>query len=124
MRGEKAVAASINLSQRRFLYDDRDADAARDDDGERWAVPVNLRASVGGVVQRQRLLVDGATASVNFDGPVDWVVVNDGAWGYYRVNYSPDLLGRLTAPGLPALGNPLDPAGDCGQSLLVMGPGI
>ena len=46
----------ITLSQRRFLYTagrgpDRGADG-----GERWAVPVNLRASVGGVVQRQRLL--------------------------------------------------------------------
>ena len=55
-------------------------------------MPVNLRASVGGVVQRQRLLVDGATASIDFDGPVDWVVVNDGGWGFYRVHYDPDLL--------------------------------
>jgi puromycin-sensitive aminopeptidase len=103
--GEEAT--TINLSQRRFLYDDGDRVGGTASE-ERWAVPINLRASVGGVIQRQRLLVDGATASVSFDGPVDWLVVNDGAWGYYRVNYSPDLLGRLTAPGLPALGNPLE----------------
>ncbi len=98
-------AASINLSQRRFLYEDG---KAGDDGGQRWAVPVNLRASVGGVVQRQRLLVDGATASVNFDGPVDWVVVNDGAWGFYRVRYAPDLLQSLSATGLAAVCNPLE----------------
>ena len=78
------------------------------DGGERWAVPVNLRASVGGVVQRQRLLVDGASASIDFDGPVDWVVVNDGAWGFYRVHYDPDLLLGLTGAGLATVCDPLE----------------
>ncbi len=82
---------SIRLSQERFLYDG--GGAGRQDGGERWAVPVNLRASVGGVVQRQRLLVDGATATINLDGPVDWVVVNDGGWGFYRVQLRPGLAG-------------------------------
>ena len=86
--------ASIRLTQERFLYDG--GGAGRRDGGERWAVPVNLRASVGGVVQRQRLLVDGASATINFDGPVDWVVVNDGGWGFYRVRYDPALLDRLS----------------------------
>jgi puromycin-sensitive aminopeptidase len=90
--------ASIRLTQERFLY--ATAGQGREDGGERWAVPVNLRASVGGVVQRQRLLVDGQSATVNFDGPVDWVVVNDGGWGFYRVRYAPELLGGLRAAGL------------------------
>jgi puromycin-sensitive aminopeptidase len=102
-------AASIHLSQERFLYDRNGAE--REDGGERWAVPVNLRASVGGVVQRQRLLVDGASATINFDGPVDWVVVNDGGWGFYRVHYDPALLGRLSAAGLPEVCDPLERMG-------------
>jgi puromycin-sensitive aminopeptidase len=100
---------SIRLSQRRFLYDSRGA--GREDGGQRWAVPVNLRASVGGVVQRQRLLVDGDSASINFDGPVDWVVVNDGGWGFYRVRYDPALLGRLSAAGLPSVCDALERMG-------------
>jgi puromycin-sensitive aminopeptidase len=101
--------ASIRLTQERFLYDA--AGAGRQDGGERWAVPITLRASVGGKVQRQRLLVDGASATVNFDGPVDWIVVNDGGWGFYRVRYAPALLGRLTAAGLPAVCDPLERMG-------------
>jgi puromycin-sensitive aminopeptidase len=102
-------AASIRLSQARFLYAGNGA--GRGDGGERWAVPVNLRASVGGMVQRQRLLVDGASATINFDGPVDWVIVNDGGWGFYRVSYEPELLGRLSAAGLAQVCDPLERMG-------------
>jgi puromycin-sensitive aminopeptidase len=107
-------ASSITLTQQRFLYaagggpdDQRDSQ----DGGELWAVPVNLRASVDGVVQRQRLLVDGKTANVSFDGPVDWVVVNDGGWGFYRVRYTPDLLRCLTGAGLAQACDPLERMG-------------
>ena len=62
-------------------------------------------------MQRQRLLLDGATASVNFDGPVDWVVVNDGAWGFYRVRYSSELWERLRAGGVTAILDPLERLG-------------
>ncbi len=99
-------SGNVRLSQRRFLYDGDGA--SRPDGGERWAVPVNLRASVGGVVQRQRLLVDGASASIDFDGPVDWVIVNDGAWGFYRVHYDPDLLSRLLGAGPATVCDPLE----------------
>jgi puromycin-sensitive aminopeptidase len=98
---------NVKLSQRRFLYRDGDG-ASGAGSGERWAVPVNLRASVGGVVQRQRLLVDGANASIDFDGPVDWVIVNDGAWGFYRVHYDADLLSRLLAAGPATVCDPLE----------------
>src|SRR5262249_15637081 len=55
--------------------------------------------------------VDGASATINFDGPVDWVVVNDGGWGFYRVHYNPALLGRLSAAGLPEVCDPLERMG-------------
>ena len=86
----------------------RSGPGPRAESGARWAVPVNLRASVGGVVQRQRLLVDGTSASIDFDGPVDWVVVNDGAWGFYRVHYDADLFARLTEAGPATVCDPLE----------------
>jgi puromycin-sensitive aminopeptidase len=98
---------TLRLSQRRFVYGDPAPDPVGDG-GERWAVPVNLRASVGGVVQRQRLLVDGATASIDLDGPLDWVVVNDGGWGFYRVHYDHDLLSGLLKAGLATVCDPLE----------------
>jgi puromycin-sensitive aminopeptidase len=94
---------AIRLEQRRFLYDARDAEGR-----EQWSVPVNLRASIGGEVQHQRLLLDGRSESITFDGPVDWVVVNDGAWGFYRSRYSPDLMARLRTAGLATVCDPLE----------------
>ena len=95
---------SITLTQGRFLYHADDSG----DGGERWDVPVNLRAQVGGVITRQRLLVDSETATVTFDGPLDWVVVNDGAWGFYRVRYPTSMLQRLCDAGLTTVCDPLE----------------
>ncbi|HLI00623.1 MAG TPA: M1 family metallopeptidase [Acidimicrobiales bacterium] len=78
----------VTLSQRRFLY------AGDGSDEGHWAVPVILRAGVGGETVHRRALVDGPT-EVDFGGPVDWVVANEGAWGFYRVAYSDALLAAL-----------------------------
>ncbi len=81
---------SLVLSQQRFLY-------AGEPDDTTWSVPINLRVSVGGTVGHQKLLLDQPQTTLTFDGPVDWVVVNEGAWGFYRVRYSADLLDALAA---------------------------
>ena len=91
--------ASLRLLQRRFLYDGTGSP-------ETWVVPVSLRASVNGSVQKQRLLLDGTEEIVSFDGPLDWVVVNEEASGFYRTHYSQQLLNRLTDRGLLELCSP------------------
>ena len=98
---EQTGPAELSLHQRRFLYDGSETD-------ERWVVPVNLRSSVEGEVQRQRVLLDGKSVSVSFDGPIDWVFVNDGAWGFYRVHYSPQLSQRLDAAGVLSVCAPME----------------
>lgn len=85
--------STVVLSQDRFLYDGSSGHV------ERWAVPVNLRASVGGAEVRERLLVDTDELRHSFSGPVDWLVVNEGAWGFYRVEYSDELWTSLLAAG-------------------------
>ena len=85
--------SSLKLRQRRFLYDGTESP-------EKWVVPISLRASVDGSVQKQRLLLDGTEETVDFDGPVDWVVVNEEASGFYRTHYSEELLGRLLGGGV------------------------
>ena len=80
----------LHLSQRRFLYSGGEGD-------ERWQVPLNLRYSTEGTVERSRVLLTETETTVELPGQLDWIVVNDGAWGFYRVRYDPPLLRRLMA---------------------------
>jgi puromycin-sensitive aminopeptidase len=84
-------AGTITLTQSRFRY------LPGEDDGARWKAPVLLRASVGGEVVRHRLVMGDETTTVELGGPPEWVVVNEGGWGFYRVHYEQDLLDRITA---------------------------
>ena len=83
----------IELNQRRFRY------LPSPDDGDaRWQVPVLMRASVDGVVGTRKLLLNDASATIDFgSSKADWVVINAGGSGFYRTRYSAELLRRLTA---------------------------
>ena len=85
-----ADGGRLTLSQQRFLY----AGGAGE---ERWQVPVNLRYSVDGRVTEARVLLADQSVDVELAGPPEWVLVNDGAWGFYRVSYEASLLRRLSA---------------------------
>jgi puromycin-sensitive aminopeptidase len=97
-------SCTVALHQRRFLYDGSESD-------RRWSVPINLRMSVDGAVQRHRVRLDEEWAEFAVDGPVDWVVVNDGAWGFYRVRYTPAMWQRLREGGVHDLLDPLERLG-------------
>jgi puromycin-sensitive aminopeptidase len=92
---------SVRLRQRRFRY-------LGDDEGERWAVPLLIRvtANDGSTIERRELL-DGDTLDLALDAPASWIVVNAGGHGFYKVDYSADLLGRLTSEALDQL-DPLE----------------
>jgi puromycin-sensitive aminopeptidase len=102
-----ADGARLTLRQERFLY----AGGAGD---ERWQVPINLRYSVDGLEDKARVLLDDQSVSVELSGPPDWVLVNDGAWGFYRVRYEASLLHNLLEVMATELGplNRLSLAGD------------
>ena len=80
----------FKLSQRRFAYLGGDTDA-----GQRWRIPVVLRASVKRGYVERRLLLDGDEATVSLPAKADWVVANSGGHGFYRVRYAPALLKKL-----------------------------
>ena len=84
------------LSQRRFLY-------AGDDDGTRWAVPVHVRQRHGEAVDDRWVLLDADEVALPLLHADATVVVNAEADGFFRVAYSPELLGRLTGPALATL---------------------
>jgi alanyl aminopeptidase len=83
----------VVLRQRRFLNAGVEAPA------QRWKVPVVLEAGAGGEVRRHSLLLDRETATVELGGPVDWVLPNGGAAGYYRWRLPAAMLGRLAEAG-------------------------
>jgi puromycin-sensitive aminopeptidase len=86
------------FTQRRFSYDDG-ARAADSPGATSWSVPVLARASIAGNVFEQRVLVEDAEVTVEFDADVDWLFVNAGAHGFYRVSYAPGVAETLLGSG-------------------------
>jgi puromycin-sensitive aminopeptidase len=78
----------VRLRQERFLYLDDGSDTTE------WVIPVILRHGGAGAQQVHKVLLDGPTVEVELPG-AEWVHVNWGASGFYRVRYSPELLDRL-----------------------------
>lgn len=104
-----ADGATLTLSQEPMAYAGGDPGPERD---RRWVVPVLVRsASSGGDGDGDgdgrddpvRALIEGDQVDVSLDGKADWVVVNSGAGGFFRVRYSPALLQGLTGPALARL---------------------
>jgi puromycin-sensitive aminopeptidase len=82
-------ARGLVISQRIFRYLQDGGDQERS-----WHVPIFLRAKgKDGIVNKTLLLSDRET-SVAVPG-LEWVVVNAGGHGYYRVRYSADLIAGL-----------------------------
>jgi puromycin-sensitive aminopeptidase len=82
--------STLTLTQKRFYYQESESATL-------YQVPVLLRAKTKEGIVEKRLLLNSQTATVNFASPVQWVVVNSGGSGFYRVNYSPKLLTALKA---------------------------
>ena len=83
-------AGGIVLSQRMFRY-------LQDDAGQEqtWLVPIFLRAGAkSGVVTKTILLANQELFQELPEEP-DWVVVNAGGHGFYRVRYGDDLMSGL-----------------------------
>lgn len=74
----------------RYLQDDSDAD-------RRWQVPIFLRARTAQGNHQQTALLTGDELRIPLPSQPDWVVLNAGGHGFYRVRYAPELLNRLTA---------------------------
>jgi puromycin-sensitive aminopeptidase len=85
-------ASGIKLSQRRFTYLPTEGGEA-----ERWLIPVRVRASVKRGFVDKPVLLGGEDLSVTLPAPPDWVVVNAGGHGFYRVQYAPPLLKKMAA---------------------------
>ena len=81
----------LRLTQRRFSNLGTTAAPGR------WQVPVVLQWSVGGRVQRQRVLLQDESMTIEAPGlaNAEWIHPNADEAGYYRWNLSPSLNTRL-----------------------------
>ena len=84
-----AGSASVSLTQRRFLY------SGPSEDETLWRVPVRI-ITENGSAEVSSLFTERAV-SVNAPGADGWIKVNAGGTGFYRVQYQPEDLLRLTA---------------------------
>ncbi|HEU4343354.1 MAG TPA: M1 family metallopeptidase, partial [Candidatus Binatia bacterium] len=81
---------SLVVSQNIFRY-------IRDGDGpdRRWHVPIFLRAGTEQGSVHQTVLLTDKQQRIELANEPDWVVVNAGGHGFYRVRYSADLAAAL-----------------------------
>lgn len=81
----------IVLSQQLFQYLPDGAAGAR-----RWQVPIFLKAHFAGGLHTQTALLTDGELRITLPAAPEWVVINAGGHGFYRVRYAPDLLSQLT----------------------------
>lgn len=81
----------LTISQERFCFTPLDHD-----DTSVWSVPVVLRYAADGRVVERRKLLESTAMDIDLGSDIDWVVVNAGGYGFYRVRYAPVLLQSLT----------------------------
>lgn len=88
---EGDTAGKLTLRQQRFCFTPLNGDDTV------WSVPVVLRYGRGDQVAEHRQLLESAVVEIDLGAPVDWLVVNAGGHGFYRVRYAAPLLSSLTA---------------------------
>ena len=89
----------VGLSQSRFLYDDVLGDSDADD--TQWKVPVTARTASNAEPVRELMTDTDSTLTLktaDFGSSEEWVKVNPGQSGFYRVRYTDEEIERLKAP--------------------------
>jgi puromycin-sensitive aminopeptidase len=83
---------ALLVSQKIFRYIQDGTDQERG-----WHVPIFLRAGTRGGLANQTLLLTDKEERVELPGDIEWVVVNAGGHGFYRVRYGAELEQSLRA---------------------------
>jgi puromycin-sensitive aminopeptidase len=84
------MAGFVKLNQRPFQF-------LPDGKTTLWPVPVTMRIKAKGVTSEKKFLLEGAEQTVYVGEDFDFVVVNAGGSGFYRVSYDKALSAKLSA---------------------------
>lgn len=87
---ESVGDGKLTINQQRFCFTPLDGDTTL------WSVPIVLRYASQGKVDERRELLESATGEIDLGAEIDWVVVNAGGYGFYRIRYASDLLQKLS----------------------------
>ena len=93
---ELTKECEVVLSQQRFSY-------LPDPPPASWQVPVQLRVQTGAGGEIRRVLLTGTRLNVSCPPDTQFILVNEGGHGFYRVRYGPNLLKRVLEAGLEKL---------------------
>lgn len=89
-QGDKPGTIKVSQQQFRFLGDS--------ESGTTWPIPLIIKAKgSNGETTKQTILFDTASATIDIGEGFEWVKVNAGGSGVYRVRYASDLALKLTA---------------------------
>lgn len=82
----------LTIQQEKFCADGQQAG-----DGYLWLVPISVSTSSSPDTPVKTILLDTASTTITLDNvpPEDWVKVNTGTVGVYRVQYPADMLDKL-----------------------------
>ncbi len=83
--------ATLNISQTRFY---EDPVLLKQGTGEQWQVPICIKTR-GGAPQCEVLTQKQQAVTLN--GCPQWTYLNAGGYGYFRTNYSPEMIAELSA---------------------------
>lgn len=79
---------SLSLTQQRFMYFGENAPGK----DTLFHVPIMLKARTAEGHFEKKVILTGKSTTVDLPAKLEWVVVNDGGHGFYRVRYGADLL--------------------------------
>ncbi|HJU11966.1 MAG TPA: M1 family metallopeptidase [Candidatus Binataceae bacterium] len=81
---------ALKLSQQRFFYLPPD-----NPEPQLWHVPIRLSVKTDRGQESYRVLLTGEKTTLELPGKVEWALVNEGGSGFFRVQYSAELLQSL-----------------------------
>jgi puromycin-sensitive aminopeptidase len=85
------------LKQERFQYSEGESEKTQ------FQVPVIVKAKSGNEIVEKRILLKTEGAEVEFEADVEWLVVNAGGHGFYRVQYDKEALALFKIETMPEL---------------------
>ncbi len=80
----------LKVSQQRFFY------LSETKESQLFHVPLILEIKAGGAKEVRKILLTEESTIIDLKDNFEYVIVNSGGHGFYRVRYSADLLGKLT----------------------------